>query len=73
MGFKEFGPENLFKVAIAAASGSAIVKTSSPTRLPKPALFAAVKVASFASSDHMAGNVIQHSMGVVSKVKAVIS
>jgi hypothetical protein len=58
IGFKAFGPENLFNVAIAAASGSAIVKTSSPIRFPKPALFAAVKVASFASSDYIAGNVI---------------
>jgi len=61
-------PEYFFKVAIAAASGSAIVKIASSGRLPNPAFLAAFSVASLASSDHIAGSVIQHSMGVVSYV-----
>lgn len=73
IGLKAFGPEYFFNVAIAAASGSAIVKMSSPARLPNPALLAAFSVESLASSDHIAGSVIQHSIGVFSNVESVIS
>jgi hypothetical protein len=72
IGFRASGTEYLFSVAMAAASGSAIVKISSLGRFPKPAFLAAWRVASFASSDHMAGNVIQHSIGVFSYAEAVI-
>jgi len=70
MGFKASGSAYFFRVAIAAASGSAMVKISSFASEPKPAFLAAVRVAAFASSDQIAGSVIQHSIGVFSNVES---